>query len=332
MAITYNAVELRGKAVEGIFLELFYNNDTLDKGLVTFHDEVKYDTIFSDASATVTQQAWVAGTPTPSGGITLNDTQIVPLKVEYHDTFIPDNLRSGRYKSTMKPGALNDVSDEFTREVLDKLIVGKVSADAESKFWNAAKSATQVSVAALTPGAGQASVGVEEQAYVASLTPSVFDGVVTRLIYNNAALGGRYKIAGTTISVSNIATEYATLTSPVDPKLLQSGEMPIIYAPKSHMLKIMGFNLNPTNFKDVFTKSGNDWYYGIFKIVFVPLPENCMIVARPSDIHWLTDLTSDINLMLVDKLSNFSKTWGYDIVFTQFAHITNQDKIVLYLG
>ena len=188
------------------------------------------------------------------------------------------------------------------------------------------------SVAALTPGAGQASVGVEEQAYVASLTPSVFDGVVTRLIYNNAALGGRYKIAGTTISVSNIATEYATLTSPVDPKLLQSGEMPIIYAPKSHMLKIMGFNLNPTNFKDVFTKSGNDWYYGIFKIVFVPLPENCMIVARPSDIHWLTDLTSDINLMLVDKLSNFSKTWGYDIVFTQFAHITNQDKIVLYLG
>lgn len=332
MAISYTAVELRGKAVEGIFLEMFYNNDTLDKNLVTFHDEVKYDTIFSDASATVTQQAWASGTPTPSGSITLTDTQIVPIKVEYHDSFIPDNLRSGRYKSTMKPGALNDVSDEFTREVLDKLIVGKVSADAESKFWNAAKLATQTAVALLSPGAGQASVGVEEQAYVASLTASQFDGVVTRLIYNNAAVGGRYKIAGSTITTTNIATEYNTLTSVVNPVLFQEGEMPIIYAPKSHMLKIMSFNLNPTNFRDVFTKSGNDYYYGVFKIVFVPLPENCMIVARPSDIHWLTDLTSDMNLMLIDKLSNFSKTWAYDVVFTQFAHITHQDKIVLYLG
>lgn len=332
MAITYTPVEIRGNAVADIFLELFYKNDTLDKGLVTFHDEVKYDTIFSDAAATVTQQAWTSGTPTPSGSITLTDTQIVPIKVEYHDSFIPDSLRAGRYKTTMKAGAWNDVSDEFTREILDKLIAGKVSADAESKFWNAAKSATQSTVAGLSPGAGQGSVGVEEQAYVASLTASQFDGVLTRLIYNNAGVGGRYKVVGTTITVTNIADEYKAATAVVDPLTLQDGEIPQMYVPKSHILKIMGFNMVPTNFKDVFTKNGNDWYYGIFKINFVPVAENTMVVARPSDIHWLTDLTSDMNLMMVDKLSNFSKTWAYDIVFTQFAHITNQSKIVLYIG
>lgn len=332
MAITYNSVEIRGVAVQDIFLELFYKNDTLDKGLVTFHDEVKYDTIFSAGSATVTQQAWTSGTPSASGGIALTDTQIVPIKVEYYDEFIPDALRAGRYKTTMKPGAWEDLSDEFTREILDKLIAGKVSADAESKFWNAITSADQAAIAALSSGSGQTSVGVEEKAYAASLTASQFSGVVSRLIYKNGVLGLRYKVAGTTITSSNIATEYATLTAPIDPILLQEGEMPVIYAPKSHVLKMMTFNLVPTNYKDTFVLKGSDYYYGIFKVVFVPLPENCMIVARPSDIHWLTDLTSDINLMKVDKIGPFSKTWGYDLVFTQFAHTTHDAQIVLYLG
>ena len=69
MAISYTAVEFRGKATPEIFKELYFSNDTLDKGLVTFQDDVKYDTIFSDAAVTVTQQAWTAGSPSASGEI-----------------------------------------------------------------------------------------------------------------------------------------------------------------------------------------------------------------------------------------------------------------------
>ena len=329
--ISYTAVELRGKVVQDIFLELFYKNDTLDKGLVTFQDDVKYDTIFSDAAVTVAQQAWTSGTPSASGAITLVDTQIVPIKVEYYDEFNPDALRAGRYKSSMPKGAWETMSDEFQRQVLDNLIAGKVSADAESKFWNAAKSATQTSVAALTPGTGQTSVGAAEQSYVASLTASQFDGVVTRMIYNAAAVGGRYKVVGTTIDSTNIVTEYKRAYDVINPLQLQDNESPVIYAPKSHKLMIVSFNLS-TTFKDIFVKSGNDWYFGDLKIVFVPLPENCMIIAKPSDIHWCTDTLSDVNLMKIMPVANFSKTWGYDIVFTEFAHITHQSMNVLYLG
>lgn len=329
--ISYTAVELRGKVVADIFLELFYKNDTLDKGLVTFQDEIKYDTIFSDAAATVTQQAWTAGTPVASGAITLADTQIVPIKVEYYDEFNPDALRAGRYKSSMPKGAWETQSDEFIRQVLDNLIAGKISADAESKFWNAAKSATQVSVAALTPAVAQTSVGAAEQAYVASLTPSQFDGVVTRMIYNAAAVGGRYKIVGTTIDSTNIVTEYKRAFDVINPIQFQDNEQPVIYAPKSHKLMIVSFNLSAT-FRDIFVKNGNDYYFGDLKIVFVPTPENCLVIAKPSDLHWCTDTTSDINLMKVMPVANFSKTWGYDVVFTEFAHVTHQSMNVLYLG
>ena len=134
----------------------------MDKGLVTFQDDVKYDTIFSDAAVTIAQQAWTAGSPSASGSITLTDTQIIPVKVEYYDEFIPSAVLAGRYKTSAKKGIWNDVSDEFMRVVLDDLIAGKISADAESKFWNAAKAATKTAIAALTPGTGQTSVGAAE--------------------------------------------------------------------------------------------------------------------------------------------------------------------------
>ncbi len=332
MAISYTAVEFRGKATPEIFKELYFSNDTLDKGLVTFQDDVKYDTIFSDAAVTVTQQAWTAGSPSASGAITLTDTQIIPVKVEYYDEFIPSAVVSGRYKTSMKKGIWNDVSDEFMRVVLDDLIAGKVSADAEAKFWNAAKTATKTAVAALTPGTGQASVGAAEQTYVASLTASQFDGVVTRMIYNAGALGGRVKVAGTTITSSNIATEYAKAYAAIPAVNLASGEQPVIYAPKSHKQLINLSNLTATNFIKVFDVQGGEYYYAGLVIKFVPLPENCLVIAKPSDLHWCTDTTSDITMMKVMPVSNFSKTWGYNVAFTEFAHVTHQSANVLYLG
>ncbi len=332
MALSYTAVELRGKMVENIFLEMFYQNQTVNDELVTFQDDVKYDTIFSDASATVTQQAYSTGTPSASGSITLLDTQIIPIKVEYYDTFIPETLRKGRYKASMKKGAWEDIGDEFVRVVLDTLIAGKVSADAEAKFWNATTAATQTAIAALTPGVGQGSVGAAEQTYAASLTPSQFDGVVTRMIYNNAALGTRVKVLGTTITSANIVTEYVKSYTAINPLNLQDpSDLPFIYAPKSHMQLINIYNTNAT-YRDIFVLIGGKYYYNGLEIKFVPLPENCLVIAKPSDLHWCTDMINDVNMLKVDRVATFSKTWAYDIVFTEFAHVTHQSMNVLYLG
>lgn len=308
-------------------------NDTLDKGLVTFFDEVKYDGIFDDASVTIAQQAWTAGVPTASGSMTFTATQVIPARVEYFDTFIPSALRVGRYKDTMKKGIWNDVSDEFTKEILDGLVAGKISADAESKFWNAATSATQTAVAGLTPGTGQGSAGAAEQSYVASLTASQFDGVVTRMIYNAGGVGGRVKVAGTTITSSNIAAQYALAYAAVPAlNLSDSSNQPVIYAPKSHRQLINLANLNLTNYIKAFDVTGGNYSYQDLKIEFVPLPENCIIIAKPSDIHWCTDSTDDITQMNIMPTLPFSKTWGYQVCFTEFAHVTHQSMNVLYLG
>jgi hypothetical protein len=64
----------------------------------------------------------------------------------------------------------------------------------------------KTAVAALVAGAPQTSVSATEQAQIAALPASQADGILSKMIYNNsnqagvAGVGGRIKVAGTTIT------------------------------------------------------------------------------------------------------------------------------------
>lgn len=337
ISLTAGTSTASGKTYEPILEELLFENKTINQELVTFDENVKSTTEITEASTTVAMQAYTSGAPSSSGTLTSTGTVITPVKVMYYQEFDPNTLRASRYGRDMKSGAWNTASSEFEKVVLG-LYAKKVSYDAEAKWWNNATSATKTAVAGLTPGTGQSSVGAAEQTYVASLTAGQFDGIVTRMIYNNAAVGGRYKVAGTTITASNIKTEYDKVYAAIPSVVLNQTDIPVrIYAPYSHLQFINQFNNVATNYKDVFIvtdlgkASQKVYFYGI-EVVFVPLPENCIIAARPNHLLWATDLVSDMNYMKIDVIANNRDDMFVKHVFTIFAHVMNQSTNVLYLG
>jgi hypothetical protein len=337
MAISATIVDIRGKAYAPIAEELLFENKTIGDGLVAFADDVKANTILTEASTTVAMQAYSSGAPSSSGSLVTADVAITPVKVMYYQEFDPNALRSSRFNTTMKPGAWEIASSEFEKVVLG-LYSRKISTDAESKWWNGITAATQTAIAALTPGTGQAAVGAAEQTYAASLTAGQFDGVVSRMIYNNGALGTRIKRLGTTITASNIKTEYDKLYGDIPAVVLNNkAEACRIYAPYAHLQFINQFNNVATNYKDVFvvTDLGKPtqkvFFYGL-EVVFVPLPANCMIAAIPSHLIWATDLVDDLSYMEINKIANNREDMFVKHIFTIFAHVQNQAYNVLYLG
>jgi hypothetical protein len=234
----------------------------------------------------------------------------------------------------MKPGAWNDVSDEFAKMILNG-VAKSISADAETKFWNGATSATKTAVAALTAGTLNTQASTQEKALVAAMPTTLFDSVITRAIYNNAAVGGRIKVVGTAaITAGTIVAQYELLYKAIVAETLSaSEEKAFIYAPRSHKQLINLANVNLT-YRDVFAVDmvADKYYYLGVEIKFVPIAENTMLVAVPSNIKWCTDLMEDLNMVVIDKFPQPRKDYFYDVVFTIFAHVTNQRFNTLYVG
>jgi hypothetical protein len=332
MAISASIVDLRGKAYEPVLEELLFENKTISENLVSFESDVKNESIFTENTNIVSLQAFSSGAPTSNGTITLVDTAVTPTKVMFYQEFDPNTLRPSRFKRSMKPGAWEMMSTEFERVVL--AAYGKeVSLDAESKWWSGILAATKTSIAGLTPGTANNQVGAAEQTWAAAQTATQFDGVVAKMIYNNGALGTRVKVAGTTISSSNVATEYGKVYAAIPAVVLAQTEKPYLYAPYSHKQFINIFNVSAT-YRDLFSVDikADKYFYNGIEIKFVPVPENCIIAALPSNLIWCTDLVADINKMEINKIANNREDMFVKHIFTIAAHVARQANNVLYLG
>lgn len=341
MAINYNVVDIRGKAAEPIIEELLFENKTLSEELVTFEDDVKAETIFTEYTADAVMQAYTCGLPVSAGSMDGFDVAVTPIKAQYYQEFCPDTLRFSRFKRDMKPGAWNIMSTEFERVVIGGVYAKNISSNVEDLFWNNATAATKAAVAALTPGALQTEVSTEEQALVAGTADGLFDGIVTRMIYNasNATLtpsvGGRVKVVGTTITASNIKDEYDKVYAAIPAVTLEGNTTaPFIYAPRSHKQMINIYNNNPANFKDAFSVSDDKtrYFFNGVEIKFVPVPENTMIASKKEHLFWCTDLKSDINQMQIDKIANNREDMFIKNNMTITTHVGNQAFNVLYVG
>lgn len=336
MSLSYTKVDIRGVAYKDILGEILFSNNTVEKKYVTFADNVKANTIFTDTAHSVTLAAYTSGLPTAAGTIGLIDRIATPVKLQAYDNFDMETLRTGRFNRDMKQGAWNTTSSEFAATVLNG-IAPYISRKAEDTFWNGAKASTATAVAALTPGTGQTSVGAAEQTYVAAAPVTLTDGVVTKMIYDTttSAVGARVKVAGTTITASNIFTEYGKLYTATNAAvLLDQNVTPMIYAPYSNLAFIRQYNTANTYKSDVFLDKmvNNEISFQGIPIVFVPLPENCMILATKQNIVWCTDLLDDIIYLEIGKKYLDADLMFYKAVFTQESIVRNQKFNTLYLG
>lgn len=338
MALEYESVDFRGKAAEPILAELFFQNKTIEGNAVMFEDNVKAETIFTESSIDVSMQPYVCTKPTPNGTIGLFDSIVTPTKFLFYDEFCLDPNRFTRFKRDMKPGAWEVFSNEFNQLVME-MYKGQIAQEVENKYWNNALAATKTAVAALTAGTDQDEVSTAEKALVAATTAGLWDGVVTKMIYNSsnedqtAAVGGRIKVVGTTISASNIKAEYEKVYAAIPAVVLEApGKDVVIYAPRSHKQMINIANNVNTNYTKPFDVSGENYsFYGI-PIIFVPLPENVLIAGPKQHFFWATDLMSDYAQITIDKVEAASDMWFIKVVATEAAHVGNQRYNVLYVG
>ncbi len=331
--ITYTGAQIPTDFKEEIIAEILFRNDTVEKGLVAFETGIKAGRVITENINSVTMQAWsVNPTGSEAGDIGLEDTVVTPVKVEFIDKFTPDDLRSTRFNRDMRAGAINDVSDEFNRLVLNG-IAPLISLDAENKFWSGATAATKTAVAALTAGAGQTSVGAAEKTLVAAMPTTLFDSLTTKIIYNKGAVGKRIKVAGATLSSTNIAEEMAKVYNAIPDEVLSGAEKPFIYAARNVKKFINNFNL-AQDYRDTFTVdlASNKYYYLDVEIVFVPLNSNVMLAGVPTNFMWCTDLLDDYADINIAPYPAPRKDYFYDVIFTIFAHVVNQKFNVLYVG
>lgn len=338
MAINYNSIDVRGVAAEPIIEELLFDNETISQGLVTFEDNVKAETIFTEVSATATMQAYTSGAPGATGSLGGFDTIVSPVKVMYYQEFDPNTLRFSRFKRDMKPGAWECLSQEFEKVVIGGVYSKRISLSVENLFWTNATSTTKATVAGLTAGSG---ITTQEQSLVANTPAGLFDGIVTKLIYNDSnanhtgSVGQRVKVVGTTITATNIKAEYDKLYAAIPAVTLSgSSTAPYIYAPKSHKQLINIYNNTPTNYKDAFSVSDDKktYFFNGVEIKFVPVPENVMICARKEHLFWCTDLSSDLNIMKIDKINANREDMFLKNILTITTHVSNQAFNVLYVG
>ena len=339
MAISYNIVDLRGKAAADINEEILFENGTIANDLVTFETDVKNEIIFTEGAVTYAMQAYTSGAPSASGSIDLFDVSISPYKYMFYDEFDPNTLRPSRFKRDMKSGAWNTLSTEFEQVVIGGLYSKNISYDVEYQYWNGVTSATKTAIAALTPGTAQASVGAAEQSWVAARTAGLFNGVVVSMIYNSwnsslsAAVGGRYKVAGTTVTSSNIYTEVNKVYAAASPALLaDTKKNTYIYVPHAYKQLINIYNSTPTNYLKPFLVNNGKYFFNDVEIKFVPLAGDVMILAPKQHIFWCTDLVSDVNEMKVDKIANNQDKMFIKNVATIAPYVGQQSFNVLYIG
>lgn len=335
MAISYTSpTTITGDVYAEVMNEVLYQNNTIGRKLVRFIRDVKANVPIRTLAVTVADQAYSSGAPSSSGTLTPGDKLITPVKRMFYQEFDYETLRGTAHGTNMKSGAFNIIDDEFARNVI-ALIGPKQALAIESRFWNGATSATQTAVAALTPGTNQNEVSAAEQAYVASLTAGPVDGILTKLIYNTGAVGSRYKVAGTTLSGSNIKTEIDKVYVRISPKLLQAGNIDqvTIFMPYSCKQFIEIYNNTATNFKDLFVRNADGTYkYAGIQIEFVPIPDNTMIAGIAMDIVWCTDLLDDVNTINVDKIANNREDYFLKTIYTMESWIFNQSEKVVYVG
>ena len=338
MAISYTPVDIRGVAVEPILEEVLFANKTIADGYVTFNDNIKAGTIFTEAGVDVTAQLYTGSALSSSGTMTITDRTITPTKLEYKQTFLQESLRTSRFNRSMNPGAWNIDSSEFGSTVL-AMVGPNVSQDAENIFWGGITAATKVSIAALTPGAGQGSMTAATQTAVAALTAGLVDGVFAKVLYDNAAVGGYIKVTGTTVTSANIAAEFAKIYAAIPAEILADTISPVVvYAPRAwrQLARIANNAVGAAqqiNF--LFDSAANDskCYYNGVEILFVPTPNNLMAYAqRKAAVSWNTDLLDDVNRFEVGKLVNDGDVQFVRSIYTLAANVGQATKGVLYGG
>ena len=346
MPINYTGTTRNYTELEEIQQELYQESRTFREALIDVEEGHKSGTDVYESKVTVAMTALNTGEVTSTGNIDL-DVQKTPVSLvpfNYEDLINDNSLKGTRFEKSMKAGAFNVVSDEFDKKVLIQ-ITPAIGADLESKIWNGATTATKAAVAALTPGAGQGSITAAAQAAVAAMPTTLFDSIITRILYNDsqsktspgAGLGDYVKVTGTTVTSANISVEYGKLYAGADSKLFEGTETPYIFAPLSDRQLIKVANnavgaAQQVNFLVEGSGANEKISYNGVEIKFHPIGATFRVLTVPKYLKVLMDLKGDLSTLQVGQVANGAMQRYIKNTQAMTTWVTNQRYITLYGG
>lgn len=348
MAINFTGSKRNHSELEEVVQEIYSNSGTFRDNIIDIEEGHKSGTDVYESKVAVSMTALNTGEVEATGNIALgvNKTPVSLLTYNYEDRIDDNTLKGTKFEKSMKAGAFNVVSDEFDKKVLIQ-VAPAIGEDLENKIWNGATTATKAAIAALTPGAGQGSISAGAQTLVAAMPTTLFDSLSTKILYNDsqaktvpgAGLGDYIKVAGTTITSSNIATEYAKIYAGAPEKVVNNtnpDEIPFIFAPRGdkQLIKIANNAVGAAqqiNFLVEGTGANEKIYYNGIEIKFVPLV-GFRILAPGKFLKLLMDLTSDVSALMVDQVANGAMQRYIKNVGSIATWVTNQRYITLYNG
>jgi len=347
MPINFTGSTRNHSELEQITEELYQDSKTLRERVIAIEEGHKSGTDVYESKVDVTMTALNTGEVTATGNIALgvNRTPVSLVAFNYEDRINDNALKGTKFEKSMKAGAYEVVSDEFDKKVLIQ-IQPAIGADIESKLWNGATTATKTAIAGLTPGAGQGSITAAAQTAVAAMPTTLFDSLVTRILYNDsqsktvpgAGLGNYIKVTGTTVTSANIASEYGKLYAGADQKVVNStGELPMIFAPLGdrQLIKIANNAVGAAqqvNFLVEGAGANEKIYYNGVQISFHPIGATFRVLTLPSYLKVLSDSTSDLNSLQIDQVANGAMQRYIKNTQAMATWVTNQRYITLYGG
>lgn len=345
MPINFTGATRNYTELEQITEELYQDSKTLRERVIDIEEGHKSGTDVYESKVTVAMTALNTGEVTATGDIDLDfsSTPVSLVAFNYEDRINDNSLKGTRFEKSMKAGAYEVVSDEFDKKVLIQ-IQPAIGADIETKLWNGATTATKAAVALLVPGAGQGAITLAAQAAVAAMPTTLFDSLVATTIFNNsqakavpgAGLGDYIKVTGAAITSANIAAQYKLMYEGAPTKVTDSPDAEI-FAPLGHKAFIKSANnavgaAQQINFVIEGAGANEKIYYNGHKINFHPIGATFMIFTIPQYLKVLTDATSDLNSLQIDKVANGAMQRYIKNTQAMKTWVTNQRYITLYGG
>lgn len=341
MAINYTGTATETTELEEIQSELYLQSNTFVDRIIDIQEGHKSGTDVYESQVDIEFSAATTAGVTATGDVDLavQKTTVNLSNFQVEDVIEESALKGTRFERSIRDGAFEYVSDEFDKKVLIH-VQPAIGRKLDQNIWNGATTATKAAIAALTPGAGQGSISAGAQALVAAMPTTLFDSIATTILYNNsqskvvagAGLGDYIKVAGTTITSANIATEYAKIYLGAPDEVLNSNEKAVIFAPfKDKQLMMAANNSVGAASNQNFVFNGDKAYYNGHEVVFVPLVE-FRIFTLPKFLKVLMDLASDMSSLNIGPMANGARQRFIKNIQTMATWVTNQRYITLYNG
>ena len=343
MAINFTGGTENQTELEQIQQELYAESNTFRDGLVDVSENHKSGADVYESSATVVASAATTTAVSATGDIDLNanKTSVTLVPFQFEDTMDDNVLKGTRFERSMARGAFNVVSSEFDQKVLIQVApaIGEV---VEGMIWNGATAAQQTAIAALTPGAGQGSISAGAQTLAAAMPTNLVNSLPATILYNasnakatpGAGIGDYIKVLSiATVTSASIAAEYGKMYGGAPSKVVNStNESPEIFAPlgDKQLIKIANNAVGAAQQVNFLVEGDNISYNGI-KINFVPLV-GFRILAIPSYLKVLVDLSSDVSALEIDRMANGSRQRFIKNVQTMTTWVVGQKYVTLYAG